>query len=154
MTLLKGNQKTKSIQQNREHGPFEDLLVRHVSTFVAASLGETPQHDPQSHQKPLPPSKLEFNFSVLWEGEGRERMPRFLFENKLSLCDFSCLQTENNLSCFFLFSFVFVPGQPSTNHPFQDHPPQDHPKFALFPSSAPKFHSFFTVVSRGLGLRQ
>ena len=69
--FAEGQQKTKSIQLNREHDPFEDLLVRHVATLVAASPRETPQQTTISPKTSSSPKKIGLQLLYLWEA-GKE----------------------------------------------------------------------------------
>ena len=103
--LAEGQQKTKSIQLNKEHDPFEDLLVQHVSTLVAASPPETPQQDPQSHQnakfstqmprcEPSLPLPQNWHSTSLFCGKGKGR----------GECQDFCFKTNSNwVTLFFCF---------------------------------------------------
>ena len=143
--FAEGQQKTKSIQLNREHDPFEDLLVRTCFN----PRGNIPSRNSSTDHNPTKNIFLSLKIGIqllYFVGRGKEaRECQFFFcENKLSLAISCVYKQKNNSSCFFLFSFVFVPGQSSQEkQPFQDHPPQDHPKFCSFPLTPQNFTLFF-----------
>ena len=108
-------------------------------------LGETPQQT-RSHQKHLPLQK-NWNSTSLFCGKGKGGGEcQDFFVKQIVTCNFLCLQQKINSSCFFLFSFVFVPGQSSQEKTTFPRPPSARPpEICSFPLPPQNFTLFFSL---------